>query len=42
MEPPGQWFRIKLDSDLMAFVAEEARLENKVVNMQEFKSRVGV
>jgi predicted dehydrogenase len=34
--------RHALESHLMAFAAEEARLENKVVDMQEFKRRAGV
>jgi len=34
--------RHALESHLMAFAAEEARLENRVVDMQEFKRRAGV
>ena len=34
--------RHALESHLMAFAAEEARMENKVVDMQEFRKRAGV
>jgi hypothetical protein len=34
--------RHALESHLMAFASEEARLENRVVDMQDFKQRAGV